>query len=151
LPAGDCARRTAPPEALAWALERERQITIEFRLQPSDDPGVYGLLYHKESGGENTYIIVLRPTHSIALSRLIAFHELAHLLFDHAMTEVAGVGALRGYMVSDEDDAVAEAFAVGAMQYSFMDAEASTAPADADDAVAATAFAQFLKRTQYRP
>jgi hypothetical protein len=36
------------PEALAQALERERQLTIEFRAHASDDPGVYGLLYRKE-------------------------------------------------------------------------------------------------------
>src|SRR5262249_24108697 len=106
------------PEALARALEHERQITIEFRPHASDDPGVYGLLYRK-GGYAHTYVILFRPTHSIALRRLILFHELAHLLFDHALTEVASEGVLRGYMVSDKDDAVAEAFAVGAMQYSF--------------------------------
>ena len=136
------------PEALAQALERERQITIEFRPHASDDPGVYGLLYRPE-GHTDTYIVMFRPTHSIALRRLILFHELAHILFEHPLTEVAGVGVLRGYMVSDEDDGVAEAFAVGAMQYSFLDVDASTAPAEDD--VSASAFGQFLKRTQYRP
>jgi hypothetical protein len=85
------------------------------------------------------------------LHRLIVFHELAHILFNHTLTEVAGVGVLRGYMVSDEDDALAEAFAVGAMQYSFMDAEALTAPADASAETSASAFGQLLRRTQYWP
>lgn len=116
----------------------------------SDDPGVYGLLYRRE-GQAQTYIILFRPTHSIVLRCLTLFHELAHLLFAHDLTEVAGVGVLRGYMVSDEDDVVAEAFAVGAMQYSFLDANASTAPADAVDDASASAFGQLLKRTQYRP
>jgi len=138
------------PEALAQALERERQITIAFRPHASDDPGVYGLLYRPE-GRADTYIIVFRSTQNIALRRLILFHELAHILFDHALTEVDGVGVLRGYMVSDKDDAMAEAFAVGAMQYSFLDVDASTTPADAEDDVSASAFGQFLKRTQYKP
>ena len=138
------------PEALARVLERERQITIAFRPHASDDPGVYGLLYHPEDYAY-LYIILLRPTQNIALQRLIMFHELAHILFDHTLTDVAGVGGLRGYMVSDADDAVAEAFAVGAMQYSFWDAEASTTPADVEDEGATSAFGQLLKRTQYRP
>ena len=58
-------------------------------------------------------------------SRVILFHELAHLLFEHPLTEVAGVGGLRGFLVSDADDALAEAFAVGAMQYSFLETDAS--------------------------
>jgi hypothetical protein len=37
------------PEALARALERERQIRIEFRSHDADEPGVYGLLYHPEA------------------------------------------------------------------------------------------------------
>jgi hypothetical protein len=138
------------PEALAQALERERQITIELRAHASDDPGVYGLLYRKV-GCENTYVILFRPTHSIALRRLTLFHELAHILFNHPLTEVAGMGSLRGYMVSDTYDAVAEAFAVGAMQYSFMDTEASPASADAEADVSASAFGQLLRRAQYRP
>ena len=138
------------PEALARALERERQITIVFRSHVSADPGVYGLLFHPEDYA-HIYIILLRPTQNIALRRLIMFHELAHILFDHTLTEVAGVGGLRGYMVSDADDAKAEAFAVGAMQYSFGDAEASAAPTDAEDEGATSAFGQLLKRTQYRP
>jgi hypothetical protein len=138
------------PEALARALERERQITIEFWPLASDDPGVYGLLYRRE-GAKQTYVILFRPTYSIALCRLTVFHELAHLLFDHGLTEVPGVGALRGYMVSNEDDAVAEAFAVGAMQYSFVDADPGPAAPEADDDGAASAFGQFLKQTRYRP
>ena len=138
------------PEALARALERERQITIAFRPHVSDDPGVYGLLYRK-AGCAHTYIILFRSTHSIALRRLTLFHELAHILFEHALTEVAGEGVLRGYMVSDEDDAIAETFAVGAIQYSFLDAEESRAPTNADVGGATSAFGQFLKRTQYRP
>ena len=77
------------PEALAQALERERQIIITFHPHASDDPGVYGLLYRQE-GAPPHYMIVFRPTHSIALRRLILFHELAHLLFEHPCTEVAG-------------------------------------------------------------
>jgi hypothetical protein len=138
------------PEALAQALERERQITIELRAHASDDPGVYGLLYRKE-GCEDTYVILFRPTHSIVLRHLTLFHELAHILFNHALTEAAGMGSLRGYMVSDTDDALAEAFAVGAMQYSFTDEDASTTAADGEDDVSASAFGQFLKQTWYLP
>ena len=145
-------RGLAPPDctpaALARALERERHITIEFRPLASDDPGVYGMLY-RPAGCPDTAIIVYRPTHSLVLHRLIMFHELAHLLFDHALTDVAGIGVLCGYMVSDKDDATAEAFAMGAMQYSFLDADPASAPADAADDVSASAFGQFLKRTQY--
>jgi hypothetical protein len=139
------------PEALARALERERQITIACRLHASDDPGVYGLLYRKADGAHTYYIILLRPTQSIILRRLTLFHELAHILFAHPLTEVAGVGALRGYMVSDADDAVAEAFAVGAMQYSFWEDAAGSAPVDGEDPATASAFGHLLKRTQYRP
>jgi len=138
------------PEALAQALERERQIVITFRPHTSDDPGVYGLLYRQE-GTPPRYVIVFRPTHSIVLRRLILFHELAHLLFEHPCTEVGGGGLLRGFLVSDEEDAVAEAFAVGAMQYSFLDVDTSLAPADPEDEDAASAFGQLLRRTQYRP
>ncbi len=138
------------PEALARAPERERQIIIEFRPHASDDPGVYGLLYRPAECAD-TYIIVFRPTHSMVLRRLIVFHELAHILFDHALTEVAGIGVLRGYMVSDKDDAMAEAFAVGAMQYSFLDADAPRKRTDVDDDVSPSAFGQLLKRTGYWP
>lgn len=137
------------PEALARALERERNITIEFRPHASNDPGVYGLLYRKE-GCDPIYIVLLRPTYSIALRRLIMFHELAHILFDHALTEVAGVGALRGYMVSDQDDAVAEAFAVGAMQYSFMDLDELLKPTGADDTMSTSALGRILQRIERR-
>lgn len=133
------------PDALARALERERHITIEFRAHASDDPGVYGLLYCKEAS-QNTYIILYRPTYSLALCRLIQFHELAHILFDHGLTEVAGVGALRGYMVSDKDDAVAEAFAVGAMQYSFSEWDERENPTATDDNVTTSALGRFLMR-----
>ena len=61
------------------------------------------------------------------------------------------MGSLRGYMVSDKYDAVAEAFAVGAMQYSFLDTEASPASANAEADVSASAFGQLLRRAQYRP
>jgi hypothetical protein len=137
------------PEALAQALERERQIVITFHPHVSDDPGVYGLLYRQE-GSPPTYVIVYRQTPSIALRRLIVFHELAHLLFEHPLSEVAGVGALRGFLVSDADDAVAEAFAMGAMPYSFLDAEAWTAPIDVEDDGSTSVLGQLLKRTQYR-
>ncbi len=136
------------PEALARALERERQITIAFRPHASDDPGVYGLLYRPE-GHADMYIILFRATQSIALRRLIVFHELAHILFDHALTEVVGVGALRGYMVADQDDAIAEAFAVGAMQYSLLDGDAPRQRTDGEDDVSPSAFGQFLQRTGY--
>jgi hypothetical protein len=138
------------PEALARALERERQITIEFRPSASDDPGVYGLLY-RNAGYADAYVILFRTTHNIVLRRLTVFHELAHLLFDHRLTDVGGDGALRGYMVTDAEDAVAEAFAVGAMQYSFLDASVSRTPTQADDDGAMSVFGQLLKRTQYRP
>lgn len=138
------------PEALAQALERERQIVITFRPHVSDDPGVYGLLY-RQDGSPPHYVIVYRQTHSIVLRRLTMFHELAHLLFEHPLTEVAEAGALRGFLVADAEDAVAEAFAVGAMQYSFLDADTSTALADAEDEGAASVFGQLLQRTQYRP
>ncbi len=138
------------PEALARALECERHMTIEFRPHASDDPGVYGLLY-RPAGCPDIYIIMYRPTHNIILRRLILFHELAHILFDHALTEVAGIGALRGYMVSDKDDAMAEAFAVGAMQYSFLEADAPVKLTEVDDDVSTSAFGQALKRARYWP
>jgi len=148
------ARGLAPPhctpEALAEALARERQITIVFQPHASEDPGIYGQLY-RPAGQAHTYVILFRPTHSLALRRLIMFHELAHLLFHHALTEVARVGLLCGYMVADEDDARAEAFAVGAMHYSFLDPAASTGPAEGEDDGTASAFGAFLQRTQYRP
>ena len=138
------------PEALARALEHERQITIEFQSHASDDPGVYGLLY-RQKGCEDHYVILYRPTRSITLHRLILFHELAHILFKHPLTEVAGVAGLRGYMVSDKDDAIAEAFAFGAMQYSFMDADSLRQRTDVEDDASPSAFGHLLKRTEYWP
>jgi hypothetical protein len=135
------------PEALARALERECQITIALHPHASDDPGVYGLLY-RTAGCDDTYVILYRPTRSLTLHRLIVFHELAHLLFHHALTEVAGVGALRGYMVSNEEDAIAEAFAVGAMHYSFLDAEAPRQRTDGEDDGSPSAFGQLLQRAE---
>ena len=137
------------PEALARALECERGIIITFVPHVSEEPGVYGLVYRHE-GRENTYSIVFRPTPNLVLRRLIVFHELAHLLFDHLGTEGGGDGALRGYMVTDAEDAVAEAFAVGAMQYSFS-AEDPLPRTDRDDDVAPSAFEQYLQRTAYWP
>jgi len=125
-------------------------MTIEFRPHASDDTGVYGLLY-RPAECPDIYIIMYRPTHNIILRRLILFHELAHILFDHALTEVAGIGALRGYMVSDKDDAMAEAFAVGAMQYSFLEADAPVKLTEVDDDVSTSAFGQALKRARYWP
>jgi hypothetical protein len=52
--------------------------------------------------------------------------------------------------VADADDAQAEAFAVGAMQYSFVDTDAWTVSAAADD-VSTSVFGQFLKQTRYQP
>ena len=145
-------RGLAPPDctpaALARGLERERHMTIAFRPHVSEDPGVYGLLA-RLAACPDTYIILFRATPSRVLRRLILFHELAHLLFDHALIEVAGIDVLRCYMVADEDDARAEAFAVGAMQYSFVEREAPR-PAGEDD-VAPSAFGQFLQRAEYWP
>jgi len=137
------------PEALARALERERGIIITFVPHVSEEPGVYGLVYRHE-GRENTYSIVFRPTHNLVLRRLILFHELAHLLFDHLGTEGGGDGALRSYIVTDAEDAVAEAFAVGAMQYSFS-GEDPLPQTDTDAAGVPSAFEQYLQRTAYWP
>jgi hypothetical protein len=138
------------PEALARALERERQITIAFQVHASADPGVYGLLYRPEAS-PHTYVIVLRSTHSLALRRLTMFHELAHILFNHPLTDMGGMGRLRGYMVANADEAVAEAFAVGAMQYSFIDADELLKRTDGEDDGSPSAFGQLLKRTAYWP
>ena len=137
------------PAALARALEHERGISITFVPHVSEEPGVSGMVYRHE-GRENTYSIVFRPTHNLVLRRLILFHELAHLLFNHLVTDVGGEGALRGYMVTDAEDAVAEAFAVGAMQYSF-GAEDPLPLTDRDDDVSPSAFGQYLKRTAHWP
>ena len=48
-------------------------------------------------------------------------------------------------MVSSEDDAIAEAFAVGAMQYSFMDAEAPRQQTDGEDDGSPSTLGQLLK------
>ena len=145
-------RGLAPPDctpaALARALERERQITIAFRPHVSEDPGVSGLLA-RLAACPDTYIILFRATPSRVLRRLILFQELAHLLFDHALIEVAGIDVLRCYMVADEDEARAEAFAVGAMQYSFLEGEAPRPRPAGEDDVAPSAFGQFLQRTEY--
>ena len=61
------------------------------------------------------------------------------------------MGALRGYMVTNAEDAVAEAFAVGAMQYSFLDTDASARAAETTDDVSTSVFGQFLKQTRYQP
>ena len=137
------------PAALARALERERGIIITFVPHVSAEPGVSGMVYRHE-GRENTYSIVFRPTHNLVLRRLILFHELAHLLFDHLGREVGGDGALRGYMVTDAEDAVAEAFAVGAMQYSF-GTEDPLPLTDREDDISPSAFGHYLKRTAYWP
>jgi hypothetical protein len=137
------------PEALAYALERERGITIAFVPHASDDPGVYGLVYRAE-GRENAYVIVFRPTHSIALRCQTLFHELAHILFRHCLTDVHGVGNLRGHVVADQDDAQAEAFAVGAMQYALLGDAAIVVPPPTSADGTASAFGHFLQRTQYR-
>ena len=137
------------PEALARALERERGISITFVPHVSEEPGVYGLVY-RHVGRANTYSIVFRPTQNPALRRLILFHELAHLLFNHLQTEGGGDGALRSYMVTDAEDAEAEAFAVAAMQYSFS-AEDPLPQTDTDADGAPSAFEQYLQRTAYWP
>lgn len=138
------------PEALAQALERERHITIVFRSYMSNDPGVYRLL-SRPKGQEDTYIILFRATQSLILRRLTMFHELAHLLFNHPLTEVGGEGVLRGYMVTDADDAMAEAFAIGAMEYSFYDTDGLLHLTDREDDVSQSAFGHFLRRTESRP
>ena len=135
------------PEALARALERERGICIRFVPYVSEEPGVYGLVYRHE-GCANTYSIVFRPTLNLALRRLILFHELAHLLFHHLRTE--GDGALRGHMVTDAEDAEAEAFGVGAMQYSFS-AEDPLPPTDTEADGVPSMVEQYLQRTAYWP
>jgi len=138
------------PAALARALEREQQMTIAFRPHVSEDPGVYGMLA-RLAACPDTYIILFRATPSRVLRRLILFHELAQLLFDHALIEVAGIDVLRCYMVADEDEARAEAFAVGAMQHSFLEGEAPRPRPAGEDDVAPSAFGQFLQRTEYWP
>ena len=123
------------PTALARALERERYLTIEFRPHVSDDPGVYGLLR--------------RPVEAPHLA-IILFHELAHLLFHHPATAVpCRVG--HGAWGVSRDEAVAEAFAVGAIAYALRDVAVDGPGAEAPDERSASAFGQLLRRTQYRP
>lgn len=138
------------PEALAQALERERQITITFRAHLSGDPGVYGLLCRSEDD-ERAYVIVFRASHSIVLRRLTLFHELAHLMFDHRFDHTSEIGrqiALRCALVSNANEAQAEAFAIGAMHYSFT----HTVPVpQAHWQEDVSAFGRYLKRTAYWP
>ena len=46
---------------------------------------------------------------------------------------------------------MAEAFAVGAMQYSFLEMDASVIAAETTDDVSTSVFGQFLKQTRYQP
>jgi hypothetical protein len=138
------------PENLARALERERQITIVFQPHESSDLGVYGAICRKK-GSDAHYVIVFRPTYSIVLQRLTLFHELAHLLFRHRMTAATEIGSLHCHRVSEQDDGEAEAFAVRAMQYSFLDTDGAVACAEADDDLSASVFGQFLQQTRYFP
>jgi hypothetical protein len=146
-------RGLAPPDctpaALARALERERHLTIEFRPHVSDDPGVYGLL-RRPVEAPHLAIILFRPTYSLTLRRLILFHELAHLLFQHPAT----VGPCRvghGTWGVSRDEAVAEAFAVGAMAYALRDVMVGGPGAASPDEESTSAFGQLLRRTQYQP
>lgn len=145
------------PENLARALERERQITIAFQPHDSHDVGVYGGVY-RIKGSDTHYVILYRPTYSIVLQRVTLFHELAHLLFrhelkamvEHVHTAVMAVGSLRHHLIADQDEAEAEAFAVIAMQYSFLDTSGARGFAgEADDKTSASAFGQFLQQTRY--
>ena len=137
------------PEALAHALERERGIRILFVPHAIEEPGVSGMLYRHQAW-THTYSILFRPTLNLVLRRLIWFHELAHLLFDDLGPAAGGGDAVpRGTMVTNATEARAEAFAVGAMYYSFLETDMPTAPADTEDDVSASTFGQFLKRTGY--
>ena len=133
------------PEALAHALERERGIRILFVPDPIEEPGVSGMLY-RHKACEHTYSILFRPTPNLVLRRLIWFHELAHLLFDDLGTDAGGGdSAQRGAMVTNATEARAEAFAVGAMQYSFGAEDPLPRTGRADD-VSTSAFGQLLQR-----
>ena len=131
------------PEALARALERERGICIRFVPHPVEEPGVSGMLYRHQAC-DHTYSILFCSTPNLALRRLIWFHELAHLLFDDLGTDAGGDSAQRGPLVTNATEARAEAFAVGAMQYSF--SAEDLLPTDSDDAVSTSAFGQVLQR-----
>lgn len=136
------------PEALARALERERQITIAFRAHVSGDPGVYGLLYRSQED-KNTHIVLFRPSRSIVLLRLTLFHELAHLIFDYRFPDVRNQGTLHCALISDAKEAQAEAFAIGAMHYSFIHTSSVLRTNREEDVV--SAFGSYLQRTAYWP
>lgn len=143
-------RRLAPPhctpEALARALERERQITIAFRPYESDDPGVYGMLYRSEEDAQ-TFVVLFRPSHSVVLRRLTLFHELGHVIFDQ-LPDVGQRCDCRRSLVLDPKEARAEAFAVGAMHLSFLTTTTlPRPPQEQDDAL--SALGHFLKRTGF--
>ncbi len=135
------------PEALAQALEREHQITIAFRPHDSDDPGIYGMLYHSDED-TRTYIVLFRASHSVVLRRLTLFHELAHLIFDHELPTPGHACHCRRSLILDVKEARAEAFAMGAMHYSFALAAPQQQPQRERD-VTLSAFGQYLKRIAY--
>ena len=133
------------PDALARALERERGIRILFVPHAIEEPGVSGMVYRHQTCA-HTYSILFRPTPNLALRRLIWFHELAHLLFDDLGTTAGGGdGAQRSAMVTNATEARAEAFAVGAMQYSFGAEDPLLQTGRADD-VSTSALGQLLQR-----
>lgn len=139
------------PAALARALERERQLTILFQPHVSDDIGVYGLVHRPVTAAPDLYVILFRPTYSLALCWLIQFHELAHILFAHPLAAAPEGSALCGCLITRTEEGVAEAFGVGAMQYSCVDAGAAAVPAVAEEEGRLSAFGQLLRRTQYQP
>jgi hypothetical protein len=134
------------PAALARALEHERQITIMFREHASGDPGVYGLLYRSEEEAQ-TYIVLYRASHSLVLRRLTVFHELAHLMFDAEASDVGHHGALRCALLSTASEARAEAFALGAMHYSFTHTVPLPRPPREGEDV--SAFGRYLQKMAY--
>lgn len=132
------------PEALARALEREHQITIVFRPYESDDPGVYGMLYHSAEDAQ-TYVVLFRPSHSVVLRRLTLFHELGHVIFD----QLPAVGRrcdCRRWLLLDPKEARAEAFAMGAMHYSFTKAATLPRPRVVVEDDGTPSFGRFLRR-----
>lgn len=141
------------PENLARALEGERQMTIVFRSYESNDFGVnvYGSLY-RQKGSDSHYVIFYRTSYSIILQYRTLFHELAHLLFRHKMSEIkrgqtpAGKMHL-GYEVSNEDEAEAEAFACMATQYALLDPDGVAAYAGGERSP--SEFGQLLDKTRY--
>ncbi|MGE3541364.1 MAG: ImmA/IrrE family metallo-endopeptidase [Candidatus Tectimicrobiota bacterium] len=112
----------------------------------SSDPGVYGLLYRSKED-ENAYVVLFRPSHSIVLRRLTLFHELAHLIFDYELPDMRSQGALRCALMSDATEIQAEAFAIGAMHYSFIHTPSVLRINWEEDVV--SAFGSYLKRTAY--